>query len=65
MRFDGAAKITLSTPTLKIAITGKNLDNIIDYLAEHRLVWVKEPDSDFPQAGQGEAIIEKIEIEET
>lgn len=64
MRFDGASRITLSTTTLKIAITGKHLDNIIDYLSEHRLVWIKEPDSDFFQTNEGEVVIEKIDIEE-
>ena len=66
MRFNGADKIELSTSYLKIAISGKNLGSLIDYLAEHRLVWIKEPDSDFVKVNEGEVEINKngIEIEE-
>ena len=64
MRFDGSSTIELSTPYLSIKITGKKLDNVIDYIAEHRLVWIKEPDSDFMEIGEGETEIERIEIEE-
>ena len=64
MRFDGATTIKLATPSLTIKIIGKNLTDILDYLAEHRLVWIKEPDSDFLQAKEDEVEIESIEIEE-
>lgn len=66
MRFNGADKIEISTTSLKIIISGKNLNDLIDYLAEHRLVWVKEPDSDFSQVEKGEVEINEngIEIEE-
>ena len=37
MKYDGATTIELNTSTLSITITGKRLDDIIDYLAEHRL----------------------------
>ena len=66
MHFNGADKIELSTSSLKITISGKNLGDLIDYLAEHRLVWVKEPDSDFIKVEEGEVEINKngIEVEE-
>ena len=64
MKYDGANTIELNTSTLSILITGKRLDNIIDYLAEHRLVWIKEPDSDFTEVDEAEPEIEKIEIKE-
>jgi len=64
MRFDGATTIKLATPSLTIKIVGKNLTDIIDYLAEHRLVWITEPDSDFTQVKEGEVEIESIEIKE-
>lgn len=64
MRYDGATVIQLSTITLDIKIQGKNLDSIIDYLAEHRLVWIKEPDSDWGEVKEGEIKIERIEINE-
>jgi len=59
MRFDGATTIKLATPSLTIKIVGKNLTDIIDYLAEHRLVWITEPDSDFTQVKEGEVEIEE------
>ena len=62
MRYDGATTIKLSTLTLEIIITGKNLDNLIDYLAEHRLMWIKEPDSDFVEKREGEVEIKSIEV---
>lgn len=64
MKYDGATTIELNTPTLSITISGKRLDDIIDYLAEHRLVWIKEPDSDFTETNEAEPEIEKITIEE-
>ena len=64
MKYDGATTIELATTTLSITITGKRLDDIIDYLAEHRLVWIKEPDSDFTEIEEAEAEIEKIEVKE-
>ena len=64
LRYDGATTIQISTPTISIKIEGKNLDDIIDYLAEHRLVWIKEPDSDFTQVKVGDVEIEKIEVKE-
>lgn len=62
MHFDGATTIKLLTPSISITITGKNLDDIIDYLAEHRLMWIKEPDSDFVEMKEGETEIEIIEL---
>ena len=64
MRYNGADTIELYTPTLSIKIIGNNLDILIDYLAEQRLVWIKEPDSDFSKTDEEEPEIEKIDIEE-
>jgi len=63
MEFDGANEIVLSTLNMKITIKGKNLSNIIDYLSEHRLMWIKEPDSDFVHVKEGEVEVESITIE--
>ena len=58
-------KIKLSTLNLAISITGKNLADLLDYLAEHRVVWMKAPDSDFMKVEkEDEAEIESITIEE-
>lgn len=64
MKFDGATLIEIATPTLSIKINGSNLQSIFDYLMEHRLVWIKEPDSSYTETKKGEAEIEKIEVEE-
>ena len=58
-----AVKIELSTSYLEITISGKNLGCLIDYLAEHRLVWIKEPDSDFVKVDEGDVEINKNGIE--
>ena len=65
MRFNGADKIELSTSYLKITISGKNLGVLVDYLAEHRLVWIKEPDSDWVEVKEGEVEIDKNGIQIT
>ena len=65
-RYIPSSKIILSTLTHTITITGKNLGDLIDYIAEHRLMWIKEPDADFIRVPEGEAEISKdgIQIEE-
>ena len=65
MVFNGSSKIVLNTSSLSITIEGKKLNLILDYLSEHRLMWIKEPDSEFMQiAYEWEAEIDKIIIEE-
>jgi len=39
IRFKPSDIITFSTPTLSVTIEGKNLESILDYISEHRLVW--------------------------
>ncbi len=65
IRFYPEDKITCSTPTLSLIIEGKNLEDILDYMSEHRLVWIKEPDNSFGATQQTDKpIITKITIEE-
>lgn len=64
MRYNGATEIQLSTLYLSILIKGKNLAVLLDYLAEHRLMWIKEPDSDFIEIADGEVEIEEIDVKE-
>lgn len=65
MVFNGSSKIVLNTSSLSITIEGKKLNLILDYLSEHRLMWIKEPDSEFMQISyEWEAEIDKIIIEE-
>jgi hypothetical protein len=64
MRYDGVSTIKLSTSHLSVEIKGKNLSPLLDYLAEHRLMWIKEPESDWGEVGDGEVKIEAIVISE-
>lgn len=64
MKFDGANVIEISTLNLTVTIRGKNIAELIDYLAEHRLVWIKEPDSDFIEVEEGECEIEGINVKD-
>ncbi len=44
--YDGTGKIEFTIAgTSKITIHGNNLEAILDYLAEERLMWIKEPES--------------------
>ena len=63
MRFNGADVIRISTPYLSITIKGSRLEDIFDYLAEFRVVWIKEPDSDFMQAEPHEPEVQQILVE--
>ena len=64
IRFKPADLITFSTPTLSVTIEGKKLESILDYISEHRLVWIKEPDNSFGQANDNEPQVTNIKIEE-
>ena len=60
--FDGSNTLILTTLYYSIEIKGKNLWVLMPYLAEHRLMWIKEPESDFVEVGEGEVEIERIEV---
>jgi hypothetical protein len=45
----------------RVTVRGRNLWAIYNYIAQHRLEWIREADRDF--AGDGERIITAIEIE--
>ena len=64
IRFKPADIITFSTSTLSVTIEGKNLEPILDYISEHRLVWIKEPDNSFGQGNDNEPEVTNIKIEE-
>jgi len=66
-RFDGKNTIELSTSTLHITIEGKGLEKILDYLAENRLMWIKEPltseDSFFSGDDEDKVSVNEIRID--
>ena len=45
----------------RLTVRGRNLWAIYNYIAQHRLEWIREADRDF--AGDGDAIITAIVIE--
>lgn len=43
IRYDGSGEIELSVDGQHFKISGIGLETIIDYIAEQRLMWIKEP----------------------
>ena len=64
MDFDGNAEITLSTTALKIIIKGHNLEKLFDYIIQHRVLWMKEPEESFVEIEEGAVEINTIHFEE-
>ena len=62
--YDGSGLIELTTPLISVRITGKNLQKIFDFLGEHHIRMIKEPDGSLVPVGEGEPEIEKIEVSE-
>lgn len=66
-KFDGKSIIEISTSTLHITIEGQSLEKILDYISEHRLVWIKEPvdsgDTFFVSVDDDEITIDSIQID--
>ena len=63
MDYNGENQITLLTPRIKIAIYGQNLDDLFDYIIQHRVKWIKEPQESFQQVREKEAEIIEIRFE--
>lgn len=63
LEYDGSGIIKISTPSIDIKITGKNLGVLFDFLFESRVAWIKEPDSSFVQPGEDQPEIESIKLE--
>ncbi len=63
MDYNGDNEITLSTLRLKIIINGKNLDNLFDYIVQHRVKELKEPQNSFADIGEEEVEITAIRFE--
>ena len=64
--FDGKDKIAIETSTLRLEITGSNLEPLIDYIGEQRLAWIKSTDiggeTDTFMIGNGEPEIRSIRV---
>jgi 3-deoxy-D-arabino-heptulosonate 7-phosphate (DAHP) synthase class II len=64
MDFDGESQIILLTMGLKITITGHNLEKLFDYIIQHRVMWLKEPQQSFTSQEEKEVEIKTIKFEE-
>ncbi len=43
VKYEGSSMIEISADSLHLKIMGRGLENIMDYIAEQRLMWIKEP----------------------
>ena len=64
MDFDGESEIILMTNGIKITINGKNLEKLYDYIIQHRVMWVKEPQQSFVELEESQVEISAIRFEE-
>jgi hypothetical protein len=62
IEYDGASEISIQTLSKTITIEGRNLEQLFDYILEHRLVWMKEPDSSLVIANDNEVQISAISV---
>ena len=63
IEFDGSSKIVLYTSRLSITITGKHLEELFDFIIQHRVKWVVEPQDSFGDVGEGVVEIERINFD--
>lgn len=64
MDFNGADEIILSTTALQIVIKGHNLQKLFDYIIQHRVMWMQEPQDSFSKVEAEEVQISTIRFEE-
>lgn len=64
MDFNGDSQIVLFTTAIKIIINGRNLEKLFDYIIQHRVMWLKEPQESFIQTPDEEVEISDISFEE-
>jgi len=63
MDYNGENQIIISTTRLKVIIDGKNLDDLFDYIIQHRVKELKEPRESFPEIGEKDVEISSIRFE--
>lgn len=64
MDFNGDSEIILLTTSLKVKIVGHNLEKLFDYIIQHRVMWMKEPQDSFTYVADEELEITSIRFEE-
>jgi hypothetical protein len=63
MAFDGVSKISIATPRLSITIEGEDLGELFDYIIEHRVKWISEPQSSFVEVEEGKPSVKALTFE--
>lgn len=63
IEYDGNSKITLLTPRITIIIEGRNLDDLFDYIIQHRVKWVSEGEETFAIASTNKLGVYQIKFE--
>lgn len=64
MDFNGESEIILLTSSLKVIINGHNLERLFDYIIQHRVMWIKEPQDSFVAVEEKDVEISSIRFEE-
>lgn len=62
--FDGNSRIMLLTPRVSILILGHNLNELFDYIIQHRVNWIEEPQESFDFLGNESLKVSEIRFEE-
>ncbi|MCB9352244.1 MAG: hypothetical protein H6573_32840 [Lewinellaceae bacterium] len=66
MDYNGDSEIRLMTTRVTVIIKGSNLDDLFDYIIQHQVKWIREPEDSFPQGlEEGDLEITSIRFEAT
>ena len=63
MEYNGDTEIQLCTTRIEIIISGKNLQQLFDNIIQHRVIWIREPDSSFTEIKEGEVEVSSVRFE--
>jgi len=63
MEYNGDTEIQLCTTRIQVIIVGKNLQQLFDNIIQHRVVWIKEPDSSFTDVKDGDVEVSSIRFD--
>ncbi len=64
MEYNGDTEIQLCTTRIQVIIVGKNLQQLFDNIIQHRVIWIKEPDSSFTDVEEGDVEVSSIRFED-
>lgn len=64
IEYDGNSRIVLLTPRISILILGQNLNDLFDYIIQHRVQWIEEPQESFGALGNESLKVSEIRFEE-